>query len=86
MNEPVNFSEVSFFTPGWKDYPYSNQAATAYLKHLSLSTKEALHISLDSYTRIDTEQEFKFYKLSQSIEDANKQAKLLDLNITFKKH
>ena len=86
MNEPVNFSEEPFFTHGWKDAPYSNQAATNHLKHLSFSAKEALQISLDNYTHIDTEQIFKFYKINQSIQAANKQAKLLDLNITFKKH
>lgn len=83
MNEPVNFSETSFFTPDWKGQPYSNQAASAHLKHLSFSAKEALQISLENYTHNNTNQKYKFYKLNQSIQDANTQSRLLGLNLVF---
>jgi hypothetical protein len=83
MNDPVDFSEAPFFMPDWETYPYSNYAATSYLESLSAETRSALQISLDKYIHVDTKQEFYFYKLDQSIRNANKQSRLLGLNIEF---
>jgi len=83
MNDPVDFSEAPFFMPDWETYPYSNYAATSYLESLSTETRSALQISLEEYIHVDTKQEFYFYKLDQSIRNANKQSRLLGLNIEF---
>jgi hypothetical protein len=83
MNEPVDFSEVSFFTPHWESYPYSTQAATSYLRRLSIEAQAALQISIENHIHIESKQEFHFYKLNQSIKNANKQAQILDLGIVF---
>lgn len=83
MNEPVNLSEAPYFVPHWESYPYSAEVAKSYLECLDAACLVALQVSLESYTHADTKQEFSFYKLNQSIKNANNQARRLDLNLVF---
>ena len=83
MNESVDFSEKSYFMPHWESYPYSALAATSYLECLDAKSLIAMQVSLENYAHVDTEQEFRFYKLNQSIRNANKQARRLDLSVAF---
>ena len=83
MHEPVDFSEEYFFKAGWRDFPYSNQAATRRLNQLSSQTLDELQIALTKCEHIDTKQEFNFYELNQSIKNANKLLRILNLDILF---
>lgn len=83
MHEPVDFSEQSFFKAGWEDFPFSYQAATNYLHQLSSHTRDALKITLEDYQHIDTKEKFKFFRLNQTIQMANKKVRLLDLDFSF---
>lgn len=83
MHEPVDFSEQSSFKAGWVDFPFSYQAATNYLYQLSSQTRNALEITLEDYEHIDTKEAFKFFRLNQTIQMANKEVRLLGLDFSF---
>ena len=83
MNEPIDLSEQPLFKAGWEDFPFSHQAATNYLYQLSSETLETLEIILENCEHVDTKEEFKFFKLNQNIQMANKKVRLLGLDFSF---
>lgn len=83
MHEPINFSEKSLFISDWENFPYSCDAATKYFQKIDSRILDTLRIQLEDYTHIETQNNFKFYKLCQSIQDANQQVQQLNLNLVF---